>query len=89
MRNVIRISVSELRNIIKECLNESLLYEHELDFKKGGALYTYQHGTSPHRELPNFKPKLKPLIMYYIQLPKIMNKNENILNFFQKFVIFM
>ena len=26
---------------------------------------------------------------YYIQLPKIMNKNENILNFFQKFVIFM
>lgn len=38
--------------------------EHELDFNNGGAFYKYQHGSTPHMELDDFRPKVKPLIMY-------------------------
>ena len=50
-------------NIIQKVLRE-FLEEHVLDFTVNKVPYEYQHGAVPHKELPNFKPKLKPLIMY-------------------------
>lgn len=41
-----------------------LIREHELDFSNGGHSYKFQHGTTPHKEISGFKPKLKPLVMY-------------------------
>jgi hypothetical protein len=59
----ILLSENRLHQLIRECI-KSALNEHELDFNNSGTLYTYQHGTTPHQALPDFKPKIKPLIMY-------------------------
>lgn len=57
------LSENRLHQLIRECI-KSALNEHELDFSNYGTLYAYQHGTTPHQALPDFKPKIKPLIMY-------------------------
>lgn len=57
------LTEDRLHKLIKECVRLAL-NEHELDFNNQGTLYTYQHGTTPHKAMPNFKPKIKPLIMY-------------------------
>ena len=48
---------------IRQAIRE-FIEEHDLDFTVAKVPYIYQHGTTPHKEVPNFKPKIKPLIMY-------------------------
>ena len=59
----ITLSENKLYSLIRKCIKEAI-NEHELDFNNQGTLYAYQHGTTPHKAMPNFKPKIKPLIMY-------------------------
>lgn len=64
-------------NAIKQAIRE-FIEEHELDFMINKVPYKYQHGTTPHKEVPNFKPKVKPLIMYKTFKLRLDNNGNNL-----------
>ena len=75
---------------IKDCtegvINEDVDdQEYQIGFEKGGFEpyghvvkedLVYQHGATPHKELPDFKPNLQPLTMYK-QFKLRLDKNGN------------
>jgi hypothetical protein len=60
-----KIGKNELRQFVNECvyniIKSGILIEDENPSWKG---YQYVHGSTPHKEIPDFKPKIKPLILY-------------------------
>jgi len=64
--------------LIKEVVSQEIykFLQESMDFVHNGDLYSFQHGTTPHKELPNFHPKLKPMIMYK-QFKLRLDKNGN------------
>lgn len=57
------INESRIRSIIRRTINEDI-EEHEKDFKIGKKFYKYHKPGIPHRELSDFRPKIKPLVRY-------------------------
>jgi hypothetical protein len=57
------INEDRIRSIIRRAINEDIA-EHEKDFKIGKKFYRYHKPGIPHRELSDFRPKIKPLVRY-------------------------
>ena len=76
------VSTEDCNEMVNEWVEDG---KYKLGFEKGGFEQVghvvneeliYQHGSTPHKELPDFQPKLQPLIMYK-QFKLRLDKNGN------------
>jgi hypothetical protein len=58
---IFRITEEDIHNIVRDIVVEALLGD---DANKHWKNYRYVHGATPHKALPDFKPRLKPIIAY-------------------------